>query len=50
VKKEQAQEILLSGIVVQDQSTDRKEEVRFHRDDESTYKEEDYSASEKVFF
>jgi hypothetical protein len=44
VNKEHAQEIVLSGIVVQDQSTRRKEEVRVQRDDESTDKEEDYSA------
>jgi hypothetical protein len=50
VNKEQVQEIVLSGIVVQDQSTGRKKEVRVQRDDESTDEEEDYSASEWVFF
>jgi hypothetical protein len=45
VNKEQAQEIVLSGIVVQDhnESTGKKEEVRVQRDDESTDEEEDYS-------
>jgi hypothetical protein len=50
VNKEKVQEIVLSGIVVQDQSTGRKEEVRVQKDDESTDEEEDYSASERVFF
>jgi hypothetical protein len=50
VNKEQVQEIVLSGIVVQDQSTGRKEEVKVQKDDESTDEEEDYSASEQVFF
>jgi hypothetical protein len=35
---------------VQDQSTGRKKEVRFHRDDESIDEDEDYSALEQVFF
>jgi hypothetical protein len=50
VNKEQAQEIVLSGIVVQDQSTGKREEVIVQKDDESTDEEEDYSASERVFF
>jgi hypothetical protein len=35
---------------VQDQSIDKKEEVRVQRDDESTNEEKDDSASEKVLF
>ena len=37
VTKEQIQEIVLSGIVVKYESTDRKKEVIVQRDDESTY-------------
>jgi hypothetical protein len=50
VNKEQAQEIVLSGIVVQDhnESTGKKEEVRVQRDDESTDEEEDYSALGRI--
>jgi hypothetical protein len=33
VNKEQVQEIVLSDIVVKDESTDRKKEVRAQRDD-----------------
>jgi hypothetical protein len=50
VNKEHVQEIVLSGIVVKDQSIGRKKEVRVQRDDESTDEEEDYSTSEQVFF
>jgi hypothetical protein len=50
VNKEHDQEIVLSGIVVQDQSTERNKYVIVQRDDESTDEEEYYSASEKVFF
>jgi hypothetical protein len=44
-EKEHAQEVVLSGIVVQDhkESTGKKEEVRVKEDDESTDGEEDYS-------
>jgi hypothetical protein len=44
VSKEYAQEIVLSRIGVQNhnESTIKKEEVRVHRDDESTDEEEDY--------
>jgi hypothetical protein len=38
VNKEHVQEIVLSGIVVKDESTDRKKEVRAQRDNESTMK------------
>jgi hypothetical protein len=48
-KEEHVQEIALSRIVVRDQSTDRKEEAIFQRDDESTYKEKDESTFDKVF-
>jgi hypothetical protein len=41
VIKEQVQEIELLGIVVQDQSIGRKEEVRVQKDDETTDEEED---------
>jgi hypothetical protein len=50
VNKEHVQEILLLGIVVQDQSTGRKEELRVQKDDESTDEEEYYSTSEWIFF
>jgi hypothetical protein len=50
VNKEHAQEIVLSGIVVQDQSKERKEEVRVQKDDQSIDKREYYSASERVLF
>jgi hypothetical protein len=49
VNKEQVQEIVLSGIVVQDQSIGRKKEVKVQRDDESTNEEEDYS-HQSVYF
>jgi hypothetical protein len=48
MNKEQVREIVLSGIVVQDESTDRKKEVRVQRDVESTNKDDDYIG--KVFF
>jgi hypothetical protein len=48
MNKEQVREIVLSGIVVQDESTDRKKEVRVQRDVESTNKDDDYIR--KVFF
>jgi hypothetical protein len=46
VNKEQFQEILLSEIVVKDESTDRKKEVRAQRDNESTNKDDDESTNE----
>jgi hypothetical protein len=46
VNKEQVQEIVLSGIVVKDESTDRKKEVRTLRDDESTNEDDDEYTSE----
>jgi hypothetical protein len=50
VNKEQVQEIVLSGIVVKDESKDRKKEVRARRDDESTNEDDDEYTSEKELF
>jgi hypothetical protein len=50
VNKEQVQEIVLSGIVVQDESTDRKKEVRVQKDVEPTNEDDDDSASERTLF
>jgi hypothetical protein len=44
--KEQVQEIVLSGIVVKDESTDRNKEVRAKRDNESTNEDDDEYTSE----
>ena len=41
VNKEHVQDIVLSSIVVKDESTDRKKEVRDQRDDESTHEDDD---------
>ena len=41
VIKEQIQDIVLSGIVVKDESTKKKKEVRDQRDDESTNEDDD---------
>jgi hypothetical protein len=41
VNKEQVQEIVLSGIVVKDESIDRKKKFRAHRDNESTKEDDD---------
>jgi hypothetical protein len=46
VNKEQFQEIVLSGIVVKDESTDRKKEVIAQRDNESTNEDDDESTNE----
>jgi hypothetical protein len=46
VNKEHVQEILLSSIVVKDESTDRKKEVRAQRDNESTNEDDDESTNE----
>jgi hypothetical protein len=43
VNKEHVQEIVLSGVVVKDESTDRKKEVRAQRDNESTNEDDDES-------
>jgi hypothetical protein len=50
VNKEQVQEIVLSGIVVKDESTNRKKEVRSQRDDQSTNEDDDEYTSEKELF
>jgi hypothetical protein len=50
VNKEHVQEIVLSKIIEQDQSTGRKGEVKVQRNDDSTDEEQDVSASKKVFF
>ena len=46
VNKEQVQEIVLSGIVVKYQSTDKNKEVRAQRDNESTNEDDDEYRSE----
>ena len=46
MNKGQVQEIVLSGIVVKDESIDRKEEVRAQRDNESTHEDDDESTNE----
>jgi hypothetical protein len=46
VNKEQIEEIVLSSIVVKDESTDRKKEVIAQRDDESTNEDDDESTNE----
>jgi hypothetical protein len=46
VNKEQVQDIVLSGIVVKDESTDRNKEVRAQRDNESTHEYDDESTNE----
>jgi hypothetical protein len=46
VNKEHVQEIVLSEIVVKDESTDRKKEVRAQRDNKSTNEDDDESTNE----
>ena len=43
VNKKQVQEIVLSDIVVKDESTARKKEVRAQRDNEYTHEDDDGS-------
>jgi hypothetical protein len=50
VNKEQVQEIELLNIVVKDESTDRKKEVRAQRDNKSTNEDDDEYTSEKELF
>jgi hypothetical protein len=51
VNKEQVQEIVLSGTVVKDESKDRKKEVRYQRDDESTNEDDDeYTSKQELFW
>jgi hypothetical protein len=49
-KERQVKDIMLSGIIERDQSTDRKAVVRVQRDDESINKDVDDSTSEHVLF
>jgi hypothetical protein len=51
VNKEQVQEIVLSDIVVKDESTDRKKEVRAQRDNKSTNEDDDdeYTSEQELF-
>ena len=44
--KEHVQEIVFSGIVVKDESTDKKKEVIAQRDNESTHVDDDESTNE----
>jgi hypothetical protein len=50
VNKEHVQEIVLSIIVVKDEYTDRKKEVRAQRDDESTNEYDDEYTSKPELF
>ena len=50
VNKEQVQEIVLSDVVVKDESTDRKKEVRAQRDNKSTNEDDDEYTSEQELF
>ena len=50
VNKEQVQEIVLSGIVVKDESIDKNKEVIAQRDDESTNENDDEYTSEHELF
>jgi hypothetical protein len=50
VNKKQVQEIVLSGIVVKDESTNRKKEVKAQRDNESTNEDDDEYTSEQELF
>ena len=45
-ERKEGQEIVLSRIVVKDESTDRKKEVRNQRDDESTNEDDDEFTNE----
>ena len=46
VNKEQVQEIVLLGIIVKDESTDRNKEVTNQRDNESTNEDDNESTNE----
>jgi hypothetical protein len=46
INKEHVQEIVLSGVVVKDESIDRMKEVRAQRDNESTNEDDDESTNE----
>ena len=50
VKKEQVQAIVLSSIVVKDESTDRKKQVRVHKENEYTNEDDDeYTSVQELF-
>ena len=50
VNKEQVQEIVLLGIIVKDESKNRKKEVRAQRDNESTNEDDDdYTLEQELF-
>ena len=50
VNKEQVQEIVPSDIVVKDESTDRKKEVRAQRDNKYTNEDDDeYTSKQELF-
>jgi hypothetical protein len=46
INKEKVQEIVLSGIVVKDESTNKKKEVEAQRDNEYTNEDDDESTNE----
>jgi hypothetical protein len=50
VNKEQFQEIVPLGIVVKDESTNRKKEVRAQTDNQSTNEDDDEYTSEQELF
>jgi hypothetical protein len=50
VNKEWVQDILLSGIIVKNQSMGRKKEVTVKKYDVFINEEEDYTTSEQVLF
>jgi hypothetical protein len=50
VNKEHVQEIILLGIVVKYESTDKKKEVIAQRDNESTNEDDDEYTSEQELF
>jgi hypothetical protein len=50
VNKEHVQEIVLSDVVVKDESTDREKEVIAQRDNKSTNEDDDEYTSEQELF
>jgi hypothetical protein len=50
INKEHVQDIVISGIVVKDDSIDRRKEVKAQRDDEYTNEYNDEYTSEKELF
>jgi hypothetical protein len=47
VNKEQVQDIVISGTIVKDESTNRKKKSRDQRDDESTNEDDDKCTSQQ---